>query len=153
MNTANKTANTSSVNDKIHALLEKKGKPACASSENDFCSALEQLVSDWQAESLASCINPLDARRIRHERSHSGNVQYTNFFDTKVVNEVHTKAWTYRGVGLTFDGASYDYLSCDHSINVDSYREALQALCDLHGWRLNDRTLWAITFHPMRVSY
>ena len=119
------------VNEKVHALLEKKGKPARSSSEAKFTKALEQLVADWQAESLASCTNP----------------KYADFVDTKVVSEIHTHGRTYTGVGLTFDGSGYDFLSCENEWDVESYRNALQALCDLHGWYFEDCTSWAISFY------
>ena len=118
------------VNDKVHALLAKKGKPARSSSEAKFTEALEQLVADWKAESLASCTNP----------------KYADFVDTKVVDKIHTQRRTYTGVGLTFDGSGYDMLSCEGEFQIDVYRNALQALCDLHGWEFEDCTSWAISF-------
>jgi hypothetical protein len=118
------------VNDKVHALLAKEGKPARSSSEAKFTEALEQLVADWKAESLASCTNP----------------KYADFVDTKVVDKIHTQRRTYTGVGLTFDGSGYDMLSCEGEFQIDVYRNALQALCDLHGWEFEDCTSWAISF-------
>jgi len=118
------------VNDKVHALLAKKGKPTRSSSENKFRKALEQLVADWLAESLASCTNP----------------KYADFVDTKVVNEIQTHNRTYTGLGLTFDGSGYDMLSAEGEYSIQSYRNALQALCDLHGWEFEDCTSWAISF-------
>jgi hypothetical protein len=118
------------VNDKVHALLAKKGKPVRSSSEAEFTEALEQLVADWKAESLASCTNP----------------KYADFVDTKVVDKIHTQRRTYTGVGLTFDGSGYDMLSCEGEFQIDVYRNALQALCDLHGWEFEDCTSWAISF-------
>lgn len=119
-----------SVNEKVHALLEKKGKPARSSSENKFRKALEQLVADWQAESLAGCTNP----------------RYADFVDTKVTDKIQTHHRTYECVSLVFDGSGYDYLSCENEWGVKCYRNALQALCDLHGWEFEDCTSWAISF-------
>ncbi len=118
------------VNEKVHALLEKKGKPARSSSEAKFTKALEQLVADWKAESLAECTNP----------------KYANFKDTKVTDKIHTNRRTYEGVSLVFDGSGYDLLSCQNEWSIESYRDALQALCDLHGWYFEDCTSWAISF-------
>ena len=119
------------VNEKVQALLAKKGKPARSSSDHKFTKALEQLVADWKAESLAACTNP----------------KYADFKDTKVVGLVHTHARTYKSLGLTFDGSGYDYLSDSSSYPIKSYRNALQALCDLHGWGFEDAASYAIIFH------
>ena len=121
------------VNEKVHALLAKKGKPARSSSEAKFRKALEQLVADWQAESLAACTNP----------------RYADFVDTKVVGLVHTRTRTYKSLGLTFDGSGYDYLSdsSGYSEVTESYRNALRALCVLHGWGFEDVASYAIIFH------
>ena len=119
-----------SVNEKVHALLEKKGKPARSSSEAKFTKALEQLVADWKAESLASCTNP----------------RYADFKDTKVTDKIHANCRTYEGLSLVFDGSGYDLLSCQNEWGVESYRNALQALCDLHGWYFEDCTSWSISF-------
>lgn len=118
------------VNEKVHALLEKKGKPARSSTEAKFTKALEQLVADWKAESLASCTNP----------------RYADFVDTKVTDKIQTYHRTYEGVSLVFDGSGYDYLSCENEWGVKSYRNALQALCDIHGWYFEDCTSYAISF-------
>lgn len=118
------------VNQKVHALLAKKGKPARSSSENKFRKALEQLVADWQAESIEE-----------------HGPKYADFKDTKVVGTIGTYRRTYTGVGLTFDGSGYDYLSDSSSYPIKSYRNALQALCALHGWSFEDCTSWAITFY------
>ena len=119
-----------SVNEKVHALLEKKGKPARSSSEAKFTKALEQLVADWKAESLAECTNP----------------KYASFKDTKVTDKIQTYHRTYEGVSLVFDGSGYDLLSAENEWGVESYRNALQALCDLHGWYFEDCTSWSISF-------
>ena len=118
------------VNEKVHTLLAKKGKPARSSSENRFRKALEQLVADWQAESLEE-----------------NGPKYADFKDTKVVGTIGTYRRTYTGIGLTFDGSGYDYLSASRDIKIESYRNALQALCDVHGWSFEDCTSWAITFY------
>tara|TARA_R110002060_G_scaffold41442_3_gene52976 strand:+ start:1292 stop:1978 length:687 start_codon:yes stop_codon:yes gene_type:complete len=124
------------VNDKVHALLEKKGYPIRSSSEAKFTKALERLVADWKAESLASCTNP----------------RYADFVDTKVVNEIHTNRQTICGPGLTFDGSGYDMLSCEGEFPIQSYRKALKALCDIHGWVFEDCTSWAICFDSLDES-
>ena len=91
---------------------------------------MEQLVTDWQAESLEE-----------------NGPKWADFKDTRVVGTIGTYHGTHTGVGLTFDGSGYDYLSCQNEFEIESYREALQALCDLHGWFFEDHTTWAITFH------
>lgn len=119
------------VNEKVQALLAKKGKPARSSSENKFRQALEQLVADWQAESLEACTNP----------------RYADFVDTKVAKSINIKFVRQASIYLTFDGSGYDYLSASAGYPIESYRNALQALCDLHGWDFEDATSWAIAFY------
>ena len=119
------------VNEKVHALLAKKGKATRPSSVNKFTKALRQLVADWQAESLAASTNP----------------KYADFKDTEVwpADPTSVHAWG-PGLTLTFDGSGYDYLSIENEHNFEDYRNALYALCDLHGWYLEDYASWAITF-------
>ena len=119
------------VNQKVQALLEKKGQPSRSSSKAKFRKALEQLVADWRAESLESCSNP----------------RYAAFEDTRVVSEIVTHHQTYTSVGLTFDGSGYDYLSSSRGYPVHSFRNALRALCAIHGWSFEDCTSWAISFY------
>jgi len=118
------------VNEKVHALLAKKGKPARPSSANKFTKSLRQLVADWQAESLD-----------QH------GPKYADFKDTKVwpADPTSDHMWG-TGLTLTFDGSGYDYLSIQNEYNFEDYRNALQALCDLHGWEFEDYASWAITF-------
>ena len=112
------------VNQKVHALLAKKGKPACSSSEWEFTKALSRLVADWQSESLEE-----------HGRKHA------DFKDTYVADSRP------RGIRLSFAGSGYDSLSASRDYPVEAYRNALQALCDLHGWSFEDRSSCTIYFY------
>lgn len=116
------TASTPSVNERVHALSKLKR----ASSEAKFTKALETLIADWQAESLAA----------------------EDFKDTKVWTKAASagKVWG-ECLTLTFDGCGYDLLSCQNEYHIESYREALTALCTRHGWTYGDYSSWAISFY------
>jgi hypothetical protein len=121
------------VNDKVQALLEKKGPAKRSSSVAVFRKALEQLVEDWKAESLESCSSP----------------RYADFQDTKVVDTVHTLNGSYGTLGLVFDGSGYDLLSSQADFHIETYRNILGVLCQIHGWTWEDCTTWAITFERL----
>jgi hypothetical protein len=123
------TASTLRVNERVHTL----GKLKRTSSEAKFTKALETLVADWQAESLAD---------------EGGNPKYANFKDTKVWAKAASagKVWG-ECLTLTFDGCGYDLLSCQNEYHIESYREALTALCTRHGWTYEDYSSWAISFY------
>ncbi len=112
-------------NDKVQALLEKKGPAKRSSSVAVFRKALEQLLEEWKAEGLG-------------------------FEDTKVVDTVNTHNGSYGPLGLVFDGAGYEWLSCQNEFHIETYRNILQALCQIHGWEWDDCTSWAITFDSNR---
>ena len=119
------------VNQKVHALLAKKGKPARSSSESEFTKALSRLVAGWQAESLKE-----------HGRKNA------DFKDTYVADSRP------RGLRLSFSSyatpsavSGYDSLSASSDYPVESYRNALQALCDIHGWSFEDHSACTIYFY------
>ncbi len=118
---------------KINAQHAKQGKAERASTEAKFRKAVEQFIADLKAYEAEAFDGLLDT-----------------FKGVELVDKLEGAFGGRTFLSMTFDGspACALFTGCNPSSESNQcYRGALQALCELHGWRFEDFTSWAISFH------
>lgn len=118
---------------KVNAQHAKKGKADRASTEAKFRKAVERFIADLKAYEVEAFDGLLDT-----------------FKGVEVMDKVEGAHGTSTGLSMVFDGspACALFTGCNPSSESNQcYRNALQALCELHGWWFEDYTSWAISFH------
>ena len=118
---------------KINAQHAKRGKADRASTEAKFRKAVERFIVDLRAHEVKAFGGLLDT-----------------FKGVEVMDKVEGAYGTSTGLSMMFDGspACALFTGCNPSSESNQcYRGALQALCELHGWRFEDHTSWSISFY------